>query len=91
MVPIRPMRHEVGIGDQHARRIRMRAEHADGLARLHEQRLVAFEPSQRGDDTVEALPVARGTADAAVDDELARPFGDLGVEIVHQHAQAGLR
>ena len=42
---------------------------------------------ERGDDAVERLPVARGPADAAIDDELARALGDVGIEIVHQHAQ----
>ena len=87
MVPGRPVRHEVGVGDQHARRVGVGAEDADRLAGLDEQRLVALEPAQRRDDAVEALPVARGAADAAIDDELARPLRDLGVEIVHQHAQ----
>ena len=91
MVPGRPVRHEVGVGDQHARRVGVGPEHADGLARLHQQRLVGLEPAQRLDDPVEGVPVARGAADAAVDDELARPLGDVGIEVVHQHAQAGLR
>ncbi len=89
MVPGRPVRHEIGIGDQHARRIGVGLEHADRLARLDEQRLVRFEPAQRLDDTVEGVPIARGAADAAVDDELARPLGDVRIEIVHQHAQRG--
>ena len=50
----------------------------------------AFERAQRGDDAVEALPVARGAADAAVDHQLVRLLGDLGVEVVHQHAQRRL-
>ena len=87
MLPGRPVRHEVGVGDQHARRIGMRAENADRLAGLHEQRLVAFEPPQRRDDAVEAFPVARGAPDAAIDDELARPLRHLRVEVVHQHAE----
>ena len=41
MLPGRPVRHQVGVGDQHARRVRVGAEHADRLARLHQQRLVA--------------------------------------------------
>ncbi len=40
MVPGRPVRHEVGVGDQHARRILVGAEHADRLAGLDEQRFV---------------------------------------------------
>ncbi len=43
MVPVRPVRHEVGVGDQHARRVGMGAEDADRLARLHQQRLVVLE------------------------------------------------
>ena len=40
MVPGRPVRHEVRVGDQHARRVGMGAKDADRLARLDEQRLV---------------------------------------------------
>ena len=80
------MRHEVGIGDQHARRIGMGPEHADGLAGLDQQRLVVLQPLQRRDDAVEAFPVARGAADAAIDHELLGPLGHFGVEVVHQHA-----
>ncbi len=40
VLPRRPLRHEVGVGDQHARRVGMRLEHADRLARLDQQRLV---------------------------------------------------
>ncbi len=90
MLPGRPVRHDVGIGDQHARRVAMGAEHADRLAGLHEQRLVALEAPQRRDDAIEALPVARRPADAAIDHELARLLGDVGIEIVHQHAHRRL-
>ena len=44
MLPGRPVRHQVGVGDQHARRVGMGAEDADRLARLHQQRLVRLEP-----------------------------------------------
>ena len=90
MVPGRPVRHEIRVGDQHPRRVGMGAEDADRLARLDEQRLVRLEPAKRRDDAVEGLPVARGAPDAAIDDELARPLGDVGIEIVHQHAQRRL-
>ena len=39
VVPVRPARHEVRIGDEHARRIGVRAEDADRLAGLDQQRL----------------------------------------------------
>ena len=78
LVPGRPVRHEVGVGDQHARRVGVGAEHADRLAGLDEQRLVVAERPQRGDDAVEALPVARRPADAAIDDQFAGLLGHLG-------------
>ena len=61
-----------------------------GVFRTHEQRLVGFQALEGGDDGVVALPVARGLADAAVHDELLRPLRNLGVEVVHEHAQRGL-
>ena len=87
MIPGRPMRHQIGIGDEHARRVGVRAKHADRLAGLDEQGLVGLEPAQRLHDFVESVPVARGAADAAIDHQFARPLGDVGIEIVHQHAQ----
>ena len=46
-LPVGPGRHEQRVGDEHARRPGMRAEDADGLARLHEQRFVVLERPQR--------------------------------------------
>ena len=70
-------------------RVGMGAEDADGLAGLDQQRLVGFEAAEGGDDLVEGFPAARGLADAAVDDEVAGALGDVGVEVVHQHAERG--
>ena len=86
VLPRRPLRHEIRIREQHARRIFVRAEHADRLAGLNQQRFVGVERAQRLDDAIEAFPVARGAADAAVHDQLVGILRDLGVEIVHQHA-----
>ena len=36
-----------------------------------------------------AVQAARGAARSAVDDEIVGTFGDLGVEVVHQHAKRG--
>ena len=90
------MRHQVRVRDQHPRRIGVGAEHADRLARLHEQRLVLVEPLQGGDDAVEVAPGPRGAADSAVDHQLVRVLRHVGVEVVHQHphrrlGQPGLR
>ena len=91
LVPGRPARDEQRVRDQHARRSRVRPQHADGLPALHEQRLVVSEREQRADDRAQCVVVARGLPRAAVDDEVLRPLGDLGVEVVQQHPQRGLR
>ena len=91
VLPVGPVRHQIGIGDQHAWRVGMGAKHPDRLAGLHQQGFIAFEPFQSCDDAIETFPVARGAADAAIDDEFARLFPDLGIEIVHQHAHRSFR
>jgi hypothetical protein len=68
----------------------VRAKFADGLAGLDEQRLVVLEVPELADDDVERVPRARGFAGPAVDDEVLGALGDLGVEVVVQHAQSGL-
>ncbi len=86
----RPVRHEVRVGDHHARRVGVGADHPDRLARLDEQRLVGAEFAKALDDRIEGLPRACGLAAAAVDDEVLRPLRDLGVEVVHEHPHRGL-
>ena len=90
LVPGRPMRDQVGVGDQHARRVGMGPEHADRLARLDAEGLVVAQRLERLDQHVVAAPVARRPADAAVDHQLFRALGDLGIEVVHQHPQRRL-
>jgi hypothetical protein len=80
------MRHQIRIGDDDAGSVRMRTEDADRLARLDEQGLVLSERPQRSNDAVEGLPVAGRPADAAIDDQFARPLRDIRVEVVHEHA-----
>ncbi len=85
VIPVRPVRHEVRVREQHARRILVRAEHTDRLARLDQQRLVLLEILQRREDLVVAFPVACRAADAAVHDERMRMLGDFRVEVVLDH------
>ena len=89
LVPVRPVADQVGVRDQHARRPLVRLHDADGLAGLHQQRLVVRQRLQRPRDRVERVPVARGLARAAVDDELVGVLGDVGVQVVVEHAQGG--
>src|SRR5690348_15057238 len=68
----------------------MGAEDADRLARLHQQRLVAFERPQRAHDGVKTVPVAGCPPGAAIDHQIVGPLGHLGVEVVHEHSQGCL-
>src|ERR1022692_3460296 len=67
----------------------MGAEDAHGPARLHEQGFIVGERFERAHDGVKRRPVARRPSGAAVDDQLVGVLGDLGIEIVVQHAQGG--
>ena len=87
--PIRPLRDQICVGDQHARRASVRSKNGDGLAALHDQRLVVLQPAERANDRIEGLPRPCGATVAAIDDQILRAFGNLGIEIVHQHAQCG--
>ncbi len=86
MLPGGPLRHQVGVGDEHARRVGMGLEHAHRLAGLYQQGLVVLQHAQAGQDLVVARPVARGAADAAVDHQVLGVLRHLGVQIVLQHA-----
>ena len=59
LVPRRPLRDEQRVRDQHARRAFVRREDADGLAGLHEQRLVGAELEQRADDRAQRVVIRR--------------------------------
>jgi hypothetical protein len=90
VLPRGPARNEVRVGDQHARRVRVRLEDADRLARLDQQRFVVLQVPERREDVVEAVPVARRAPDAAVDHEVLRILGDLRIEVVLDHPVRGL-
>ena len=47
LVPVRPVGHQVGVGDQYPWRPLVGAEHADRFARLDQHRLVPFERGER--------------------------------------------
>ena len=84
------MGDKVRVRDQHARRERLRLEHGDRLARLHEQRLVASETFQLAHDRVVARPIARRLPDPSVHDQLLGSLGDIGMQVVLEHAQRSL-
>ena len=81
--PGRPVRDQVGVSDQHARRVFMGFENAHRLAGLDQQGFVAFQVLQRLHDSVIAFPVARCATNTAIDHQLVRVFGDIGIEVIH--------
>ena len=83
------MRNEIGVGDQHARRVGMGAEYADRFAGLDQQGLVFVQTLQGFENLLEAGPVARRAADAAIDDQIVGALGHFRVEIVLDHAERG--
>jgi hypothetical protein len=90
VLPGGPAADQVGVGDQHPRRLVVGLPHADRRPDCTKQRLVALEPPQLAHDRVVVGPRPRRLAEPAVDDQLARALGDVGIEVVHQHAQRGL-
>jgi hypothetical protein len=68
----------------------MGAEYRDRFAALHQQRFIIAEAAQRLDRAIEGGPVAHRFARAAVDDEILGSLGDIGIQVVHQHAHRGL-
>src|SRR5438874_9009813 len=42
---------------------------------------------ERGDDAVEGFPASGSLAGAAVDNKVVRVLGDVGVQVIHKHAQ----
>ncbi len=89
LFPIGPMPDQIGICDQDAGRVLVSLEDAGRLSRLHQKGLVVFQFAESRYDRMVGLPVARRFAAPAVDDQVLRPFGDLCVQVVHQHAQRG--
>ena len=84
-----PMGHEVGVCNEHSWRVAERSEDTHGFSRLHQQRLIVFQPAERFDNRVELFPAPGRPAGAAVDDQLAGILRHLFIEVVHQHAKSG--
>ena len=91
LVPGGPIRDEIGVGDEHARRVGVRAEAAHGAcptARAASRRRLEASRSSRTMH-VERLPGARGLPGAAVDDQVVAGARRPRVEVVVQHAERG--
>ena len=91
VLPGGPAGHQVGVGDEHPGRVGVGAEHAHRLAGLDQQGLVVLQVPQGFQDGVEAGPVARGPADAAVDHQALGVLRHVRVQVVLDHPVGGLR
>ena len=89
LVPVVPLADQVAVGDQDPGSPFVGAQDADRPAGLDEQRLVVGQLLQGPRDGLEAGPVARRFAAAAVDDQIVGALGDVGVEVVVQHPPGG--
>ena len=87
MIPSGPMRHEVGIGDQHTRRIAVGFDDGNGFAGLHNQRFIILQILEAGNDTVKVFPCPRRSPDATIDHQFMRVFSHIRVQVIHQHPQ----
>src|ERR1700722_1700470 len=87
LVAGRPMRHEVGIGNQHARCMRKSSKNCDGLARLNDQGFVVFQTLERADNVMKCFPASRCATRATIDDQIAWVFGNFFIEVIHQCAK----
>ena len=86
-VPGRPGRNDERVGNQYARRPRMRAEDRDRFAGLHDKCFIVLEAMKSRNDGIERRPAASRAAGAAVNHEFIWTFGDIRIEVVHQHAK----
>ena len=87
VLPVSPVSHEVGVSDEHARCPLVGLPNAHRLAGLHQQGLIGLEVLEGFNDGVEGFPAACCTAGAAIDHEVLGALGNLGVEVIHEHAQ----
>src|ERR1700730_9345284 len=83
------MTYEIGIAEQYARRIFVGAEDGYGFSRLYEQRFVRDEVLEGANDGMKTCPFPPSFTGPAIDDQIVGFFSDLGIEIIHEHAQRG--
>ena len=85
VLPVGPLRHQIGVGQQDTRRAGVGTKHADRFARLNQQGFIGLQRAQAVQDRVVTRPIARCFANATIDHKFVGVFGDLWVEVVLQH------
>ena len=87
VLPVSPVSHEVGVSNKYTRCPLIGLPDAHRLAGLHQQGFIRFQILKGFYDGIKSFPAARCTAGAAVDHEVLGALGNLGVEVIHEHAQ----
>ena len=90
VLPRTPIGNEVAVGKQHPGRHLMGAESTYRLPRLHQQGLIVLQILEVAHNGVEGIPGSGRFPPAAVDNQLIRVLGDLGIEVIHQAAKRRL-
>ena len=89
MLPVGPFPDKIRVGNDYAWRHVVGGKDGHGLAGLDQKGFVVAEMFEFAHDGVKTFPVARGAANAAVDDQVRGALGHFGIEVVHQAAQRG--
>src|SRR5690606_8362812 len=74
---------------QHSGSVGVSGQDPDRLAALNQKGFVVFQVFEARNDLVERFPIPGRLADPTVYDEILRTFGDIRIEIVHEHPQGG--
>src|SRR5260370_29451133 len=74
LLVVGPAADQVRVGNQDARRFRMRAEDSNGFSGLNQQGLIILELAERAHNGVERWPIAGGASRSTVDDQLIGDF-----------------
>ena len=91
LVPRGPVGDEQAVGEEDPGGVLVRAPDRDRPPRLDAQRLVGLHPRERREDGAHVGPGAGRAARPAVDHEVLRVLGDLGVEVVLEHPERGFQ
>ncbi len=90
LVPVRPVRDDLAVRDEHPGRVLVGAPDGDRTAGLDAEGLVLPHGRERAEDRADVVPGAGGPAGASVHDEVLGILRHLRVEVVLEHPVGAL-
>ena len=90
VLPRGPTADEVRVRDQNAWGMLMCTKDTHGFARLNQECLIRFKSLETPNDGIERFPTTCSFASPAVHDQGVRLFGNLRIEVVHDHPKSSL-